>query len=124
MQYPSTLQILDSHHHGNMFLLRHMLRVLSQLTLSPPLTPFDFGHMLSVDAIHFAGSFYASKKGGIGGGGWVSARGAIHMAAALSGCGMALVGTGWIISHLVSTNGCRDHCSPPVGHRFCYCRQF
>ena len=29
------------------------------------------------------------------------------MAAALAGCRPALVGTGWTISHLVSTNGCK-----------------
>ena len=31
----------------------------------------DFGHMLSVGAIHFEDRFCASKKGRIGGGGWV-----------------------------------------------------
>ena len=35
----------------------------------------------------------ASEKGGIRGGGRVSARGAVHMAAALAGCRKALVGT-------------------------------
>ena len=40
--------------------------------------------MLSVGAV------YASKKGGKGGGGWVSAWGAVHMAAALAGCRLAL----------------------------------
>ena len=51
--------------------------------------------------------------GGIGGGGWVSARGAVHMAAALAGCRKALVGTGWTISHFVSTNRLRNY-SPPL----------
>ena len=41
--------------------------------------------MLSVGAIHFQDRFCVSKKGGIGGGGRVSARGAMHMAAALAG---------------------------------------
>ena len=41
--------------------------------------------MLSVGAIGFEDRFCASKKGGIGGGGRVSARGAVHMAAALYG---------------------------------------
>ena len=59
--------------------------------------------MLSVGTIHFENRFCASKKGGIGGGGWVSARGAMHMAAALAGYRIALVGTGLVISHLVST---------------------
>ena len=37
---------------------------------------------------------------------WVSAWGAVHMAAALAGCRKVLVGTGWTISHhaYVSTN--------------------
>ena len=49
--------------------------------------------MLSVGAIRFENRFCASKKGGIGGG-RVSARGAVHMAAALAGCRKALVSTG------------------------------
>ena len=78
----------------------------------------DFGHMLSVGAIHFEGRFCASKKGGIGGGGWVSARGAMHMAAALAGKTRALVGSSWAISHLVSTNGLRNYSSTLVGAPF------
>ena len=35
------------------------------------------GRMLSVGAIHFEDRFYASKKGGIGRGGRVSAQGAV-----------------------------------------------
>ena len=65
----------------------------------------NFDRMLSVGAIHFEDRFCASKKGGIGGGGWVSARGAVHMAAALAGCRKALVGTGLGISLLFDTNG-------------------
>ena len=64
-----------------------------------------FGHMLSVGAIHFEERFFANKKGGIGGGGWVSARDAVHMAAALASCRKALVGTGLGISLLFDTNG-------------------
>ena len=63
--------------------------------------------MLSVGAIRFEDRFYASRKGGIEGGGWVSARGAVHMAAALAGCRKALVGTGLSISLLFDTNGHR-----------------
>ena len=60
--------------------------------------------MLSVCVICFEDTFCASKKkDGIGKGGWVSAQGAMRMAAALTGCRTALVGTGWTISHLVST---------------------
>ena len=50
--------------------------------------------MLSVGAISFEDRFCASKKGGMGGGERVSARGAVHVAAALAGCRKALVGTG------------------------------
>ena len=78
----------------------------------------DFGCMLSVDTICFEVRFCASKKGGIGGGGWVSVRGAVHMAAALAGCRKALVSTGWTISHLVSTNRLRNHSHPLVGAPF------
>ena len=62
--------------------------------------------MLSVGAIRFKDRFFANKKGGIGGGGQVSARGAMHMAAALASCRKALVGTGLGISLLFDTNGC------------------
>ena len=55
---------------------------------------------LSVGAIRSEDRFCASKKGGIGGGGRVSAQGAVHMAA-------ALVGTGLSISLLFDTNGRR-----------------
>ena len=58
-------------------------------------------------SIRFEGRFCASKKGGIGGGEWVSARGAVHMAAALAGCRKALVGTGLGNSLLFDTNGHR-----------------
>ena len=48
--------------------------------------------------------FALAKKGGIGGGGWVSALGAMHMAAALAGCRKALVSTGLAISLLFDIN--------------------
>ena len=63
--------------------------------------------MLSVGAIRFEDRLCASKKGRIGRGGRVSARGAMHMAAALAGCRKALVGTGLAISLLFDTNGRR-----------------
>ena len=44
--------------------------------------------------------------------------GAVHMAAALASCKKALVGTGWTISHLVSTNRLRNHSPPLVGAPF------
>ena len=68
----------------------------------------DFGRMLSVGAIRFEDRFCASKKGGIEGGGRVLAWGAVHIG------WLALVGTGWTISHLVSTNRLRNHSSPLV----------
>ena len=49
--------------------------------------------MLSVSTICFEDRFCTSKKGGIGGGRRVSARGVMHMAAALAGYRKALVGT-------------------------------
>ena len=71
--------------------------------------------MLSVGAIRFEDSFCPSRKGGIGGGGRAHSRHAMHMAAALAGCRTALVGTGSTISHLVSTNRCKNHSSSHVG---------
>ena len=63
--------------------------------------------MLSVGPICFEDWFCNSKKGGIGGGGQVSAWGAVHMAAALAGCRKALLGTGLAFSLLLDTNRCR-----------------
>ena len=63
--------------------------------------------MLSVGTVRFENRFYASKKGGKGGGGRVSAWGTVHMAAALAGYKKALIGTGWAISLLFNTNGHR-----------------
>ena len=62
--------------------------------------------MLSVGAIRFDNWFCTSKKGGIGGGGRVSAQSPVHMAAALQLAGhrKALVGTGLGISLLFDTN--------------------
>ena len=63
--------------------------------------------MLSIGAIHFEDKICASKKGGIGGGGQISAWGAVHMAAAVADCRKALVGTGLGISLYFDTNGHR-----------------
>ena len=60
----------------------------------------DFGRMLSVGTIRFEDGFCASKKGGIGGGGRVSARGAMHMVA----------GLGWLLKSL--GQHWLDHFSP------------
>ena len=65
----------------------------------------NFGRTLSVGAICFGDRFCTSKKGRIGGGGWVSARGAVHMAAALAGCRKTLVDTGLAISFFLPQTG-------------------
>ena len=49
--------------------------------------------------------FALAKNSGIGGGGQAYSRHTMHMVAALDGYRTASVGTGWTISHLVSTNG-------------------
>ena len=78
---------------------------------------------LSVGAIHFEDGYCASKKGGIGGRGRVSAQHPTHiplshLAAALASCRKALVGIGRTISHLVSTNRLRNHSPPLLGAPF------
>ena len=67
--------------------------------------------MLSVGAIHFEDRFCASIKDRIGGGWQVSAWGAVHMAA-------ALVGTGLAISLLFDTNERRSGSSASLGAPF------
>ena len=57
--------------------------------------------MLSVGTVCFEDKFCASKNGEIGGGWWVSAQGAVHMASVLASCRKALVGTGWASSAFV-----------------------
>ena len=49
---------------------------------------------------------------------WHHDQGERHMAAALNGCRTALVGIGWTISHLVSTNRLRNNSPPLVGAPF------
>ena len=66
----------------------------------------------------FGDRFCSSKKNGIGGVVWANPTYAVHMVAALAGYRTALVGTCWTISHLVATNGCRNHSSPLVGAPF------
>jgi len=62
----------------------------------------DFGRMLSVGAIRFEDGFCASKKGGIGGRGWV------HPGVLCT----------WQLPWLASTNGLRNHSSHLVGAPF------
>ena len=68
--------------------------------------------------ICFEDRFCASKMGGIVEGGLAYSRNAVHMEAVMAGCRKAMIGTGWIISQLVSTNGHRNHSSPLVGAQF------
>ena len=78
----------------------------------------DYSCMLSVGTNRFECRLCDSKKGGTGGHGCTSVRGAVHMAlmaAALARCRME---TGWTISHPVSTNGHRNHSFPIVGESF------
>ena len=78
-----------------------------------PLTTDDkcTRHSTLAARYQLAQSFCASKKSGRDrgrwGGGGVSARSGVHMAAALAGCRKALVGTGLAISLLFDTNGRR-----------------
>ena len=74
--------------------------------------------MSSVGTISLEDRFSGSKKGGIGGGGRVSAQDAMHMKAALAGCRTALVGTGWTISAQMGTDkgGTKPLTSPPHTH--------
>ena len=59
-----------------------------QVMLNPLITDNAIRHRLTLATCYqlTEDRFCASKKGGIGGGGWVSAQGAVHMAAALAGC--------------------------------------
>ena len=64
--------------------------------------------------------FCASRKGGTGGGGWVSILVPGNMAATGLSCRKPLVGTGWAISLLLCMNGLRKqssghvHVGPPL----------
>ena len=50
-------------------------------------------------------TFYISRKGGKGGGGWGHPQGDMHMVAARLGCQSAMVGTGWPILALAAWAG-------------------
>ena len=50
-------------------------------------------------------TFYISRKGGKGGGGWGHPQGDMHMVAARLGCQSAMVGTGWPILALAAWTG-------------------
>ena len=62
--------------------------------------------------------FYASRKGGTGGGGQVSTLTPGNMAASGLSCRKPLVGTGWAISLLLCMNSLRKQSSGHVGPPF------
>ena len=65
--------------------------------------------------------FCASRKGGTGGGGWVSTLGPSNMAASGLSCRKPLGSTGWAISLLLYTNGLRKRSSGHV-YKACICQ--
>ena len=67
----------------------------------------DFGHMLSVGAIHFEDRFCTGRKGMTGEGVWVHRSGWQCMAAVVAACTKALVNAGWAICLPSCTNGHR-----------------
>ena len=73
--------------------------------------------MMSHLVISFGGRFCFSRKGRIGGGGWVYSKGANNMAASGLIFRNNLVGTGRAISLLFGLNGVRKQ-SRLVGHPF------
>ena len=66
----------------------------------------------------------ASREGGTGGGGWVSALSLGSMAAFGLGLEKLLVGAGWAISLLLCTNGPRKQSSRLVGPPFLAVKRF
>jgi len=72
---------------------------------------------MSLPAMSLGLRFYASRKGGTGGGGRVSTLGPGNMAASGLSCRKPLVSTGWATSLLLCTNRLRKsspgHAEPP-----------
>ena len=66
----------------------------------------------------------ASREGGTGGGGWVSASSLGSMAASGLGLEKVLAGAGWAISLLLCTNGLRKQSSRLVGFPFLAVKRF
>ena len=64
--------------------------------------------MMSLPAMSFGDWFCFSRKGRIGGGGWVHPKGANNMAVYGLVCRNNLVGTGRAISFFFSINGARN----------------
>ena len=74
--------------------------------------------MMLVPALSFGDRFCFSRKGRIGGGGWVHQKGANSMAASRLVFRSDLVGTGRDISILLGINGVRNERSHLVGPPF------
>jgi len=66
----------------------------------------------------FRDRFCFSRKGGIGGGGWVHPKGADSMAVSVLRFENALVGSEWATAVLLCTNGLRKQSSCPAWHLF------
>jgi len=69
---------------------------------------------MSLPAMTFRDRFCFSRKGGIGGGGWVDPKGADSMAVFGLHFGNALVGSEWATAVLLCTNGLRKQSSCPA----------
>jgi len=69
---------------------------------------------MSLPAMTFGDRFCFSRKGRIGGGGWVHLKGADSMAISGLGFGNALVSSGWATAVLLCTNGLREQSSWPA----------
>jgi len=72
----------------------------------------------SLPAMTFGDSFCFSRKGGIGGGGWVHPKGADSMAVSGLCFESALVGSEWATAVLLCTNGLRKQSSCPARRPF------
>ena len=69
---------------------------------------------MSLPAMTFGNRFCFSRKGGIGGGGWVHLKGADSMAISGLCFKNALVGSEWATAVLLCTNGLRKQCTAPI----------
>ena len=73
---------------------------------------------MSLPAMIFGDRFFFSRKGRIGGGGWVYLKGADSMAVSGLRFRNALVGSEWATAVLLCTNGLRKQSSCPAQHPF------
>jgi len=69
---------------------------------------------MSLPAMTFGNGFCFSRKGRIGGGGWVLPKGAESMAVSGLSYRNALVGSGWATAVLLSTNRLKEQSSRPA----------